>query len=527
MLTRRVFLASPFVCFGADTSSEPALVPRPNRIHRADGAFQIGPKTAILADAGSRPAAVALARALQLPMLAGRARDGAISIAIDPSTSPVGAEGYVLRVSPARVTIRASTPAGVYYGTQTLRQLLPASLYSNEGRGTAAWSVPCVDIEDSPRFSWRGCLIDPARHFMPKPALLRFIDVLAMHKVNMLQLHLTDDQGWRIEIKKYPKLTQIGSVRKETRAGHERRSTEFDGKPHGGFYTQDDIREIVGYAAARHITVVPEIEMPGHAQAALAAYPEYGNTGEKLEVWTRWGVSKNVFGVSDKTFGFLEDVLSEVLDLFPSKYIHVGGDEVPQDQWKASAEAQARMKELGLKSESQLHTWFVGRINKFLNTRGRTLVAWGDITEGGMIPGAVIMSWRNTKAGIEAARHGNDVVMAPHTMTYFDYYQADPAREPLAIGGNTTIEKVYAYEPVPPELTEEQARHVLGTQGHLWSEYIKTPEQMEYMAFPRMSALAELCWTTKERRDSADFMRRLSLHVERLRAMGVNFRQLS
>ena len=355
--------------------------------------------------------------------------------------------------------------------------------------------------------------------------MLRFIDALAIHKVNILQLHLTDDQGWRIEIRKYPKLTEIGSWRKETRVGREGKSDAFDGVPHGGFYTQSDIREIVRYASDRHITVVPEIEMPGHAQAALAAYPEFGNTGEKLDVWTRWGVSKNVFGVGERTFRFLEDVLTEVMELFPGKYIHVGGDEVPKDQWKASPEAQARIRELGLKDETALHTWFIGRVHEFLKKNGRTLVGWGDITESGITPGSVVMSWRNMNAGVEAARLGNDVVMVPHTSTYFDYYQAGPEGEPFAIGGMTPLEKVYAFEPVPPELTgTEAARRVLGTQGHLWSEYMKTPEVMEYMAFPRMCALAEVMWSSAANRDYGSFGRRLPQHLQRLKAVGVRYR---
>jgi hexosaminidase len=525
MPTRRSFLVSPLAAF-AGVPAEPPLVPRPKQFTRHGGAFLINDKIRVLTDPATRDEGAGLAAALNCPVSQGGARDNTISLAIDSTLSRAGREGYVLRVTPQRVTIHGSDPAGAYYAAQSLKQLLPAAAFAPAGRGSVEWSVPCLEVRDAPRFSWRGSLVDPARHFKPKAAILRYIDALAIHKINILHLHLTDDQGWRIEIKKYPKLAQIGSVRKETRAGHERRSTAFDGKPHGGFYTQDDIREIVAYAAARHVTVVPEIEMPGHAQAALAAYPEFGNTGEKLEVWTQWGVSKNVFGVSERTFGFLEDILTEVLALFPGRYVHVGGDEVPQDQWKASADAQARMKQQGLRNESELHTWFVRRINKVLQARGRTPVGWDDIIEGGATPGAVVMSWRGTKGGIEAARHGLDVVMTPHTQTYFDYYQGPERGEPLAIGGMTTLEKVYDYDPVPPEMTPEEARRVLGTQGQLWSEYIPTAEQMEYMAFPRMCALAEVAWTPRERRDYADFLSRLPAHLERLRAMGVSFRPL-
>ena len=522
-MTRRSLLMSSLAAF-AETPAELPLVPRPQRCARHSGAFSVHGKTRVVTDAATRAEGTALAATLNCPVATGSARDGAVSLAID--STGLGPEGYLLRVTPRQVIIRGSGAAGVYYGTQTLKQLLPAGAFAPGGRGNAEWSVPCVEIEDAPRFSWRGCLVDPARYFKPKADVLRFLDALAIHKINVMQLHLTDDQGWRMEIKKYPKLTQVGCVRRQTRAGHERRSTAFDGKPHGGFYTQDDIREIVAYAAARHITVVPEFEMPGHAQAALAAYPEFGNTGEKLEVWTQWGVSKNVFGVSDRTFGFLEDILSEILALFPSRYIHIGGDEVPQDQWKASAEAQARIKQQGLKHESELHTWFVRRINQFLQARGRTPVGWDDVIKGGATPGAIVMSWHGTQGGIDAARHGLNAVMTPHTITYFDYYQGPPESEPLAIGGNTTLDKVYRYEPVPPEMTAEEAKHVLGTQGQLWSEYMPTPEHMEYMAFPRMCALAEVAWTPKEHRDYAHFLMRLPGHLDRLRAMGVKFRPL-
>ena len=506
---------------------EPAIIPRPARLLPRNGEFRLNSGTRVVADAGTRTEGEWLAAVLGCPVSVGAPRDGAVALRLDPSLARLGREGYVLEVTPQRVSVRGSTAAGVFYGAQTLRQLLPPAAFSAAGRGGARWHIPCLEIEDSPRFPWRGSLVDTARHFKPTAAILKYIDVLALHKINTLHLHLTDDQGWRIEIKKYPKLTEIGSVRSQTRVGHERKSQGFDGKPHGGYYTQDNVREIVAYANTRHLNVVPEIEMPGHAQAALAAYPEFGNTGEKLEVWTQWGVSKNVFGVSEKTFRFLEDVLSEVLELFPSRHIHVGGDEVPPDQWKASPEAQARIEELSLKNESGLHTWFIGRINQFLRARGRTLVGWDEIIEGGMIPGAVVMSWRGVKGGIEAARHGHDVVMTPTSHTYFDYYQSKDLKEPLAIGGLITLEKVYSYEPVPSDLSAEEAKRVLGTQGQLWSEYMPTPEHMEYMAFPRMCALAEVAWTPPERKDYSDFQRRLRIHLERLRALGVHFHPLN
>jgi len=523
MLTRRTILTSP-AAYALFQSDEIAIIPQPVRMTRRGGHLVINSQTRISAEAGAEAEANWLGSVIACPV----AKNGAaaVTFSLDKSLARLAPEGYTLDITPQRAVLAAPTAAGLYHAAQTFRQLLPPEACGKSGRGSAQWRVPCLEIEDSPRFPWRGGHVDPARRFLPKTAVLAYIDALALHKINTLHFHLTDDQGWRIEIKKYPKLTSIGGVRKETRVGHENKPQGFDGTPHGGFYTQADIREIVSYAAARHINVVPEIEMPGHAQAALAAYPEFGNTGQKLEVWGQWGVSKNVFGVSDKAIAFLQDVLSEVLELFPSKYIHVGGDEVPFDQWKANPEAQARIKTLGLRNEAALHSWFIGRMNEFLRSRGRTLVGWDEIIEGGLMPGAVVMSWRGEKGGIEAARHGHDVVMTPDSYTYFNYYQSKDPKEPLAIGGFIDIEKVYNYEPVPAELNAAEARRVLGTQGQLWSEYIPTLELLEYMAFPRMCALAEVAWTPRDLKNYPGFRRRLRTHVERLKAMGVNFHPL-
>jgi len=368
--------------------------------------------------------------------------------------------------------------------------------------------------------------VDVGRHFMPKERLLKFIDLIAMQKINTLQLHLTDDQGWRIEIKKYPKLTEIGSKRKQTRLGHERQSKEFDGKPHGGFFTQQDIREIVAYARERFVNVVPEIEMPGHATAAIAAYPELGSTGKQLEVGTYWGVYKSIFNPSERTILFLQDVLGEVIELFPGRFIHVGGDEAPKDEWKASPQVQARIKELGLKDEAEMQSYFIRRMDQFLTSRGRRLIGWDEILEGGLAPGATVMSWRGTEGGIAAAKAGHDVVMTPTDYLYLDYYQSKDPQEPLAIGGFVPLEKVYAYEPVPAELTPEQGKRVLGAQGNLWTEYIRTTQHLEYMAFPRLAAVAEMTWTPKQSKDLASFKERLKAQEERWRALGVNFRPL-
>ena len=508
-----------------------AIIPQPVSLALGEGAFLLEPDTVILAGRATRSvgrrlsAALAPATGYSLEVLEEEAeRDNSIVLRIDPGLARLGDEGYSLEITPKRATIRAPKAAGAFYACQSLRQLLPAAIYSGSLRKGVVWRLPCLRIEDYPRFGWRGALVDVARHFMPKEFLLKFIDLLAMHKMNVLHLHLTDDQGWRIEIKKHPRLTEVGSVRKETRVGLEQDNRGFDGKPHGGFYSRADIREIVEFARQRHVTVVPEIEMPGHAQAAIAAYPELGNTGEKLEVSTAWGIRKNVLNVNESTILFLQDVLEEVLALFPSEFIHVGGDEVPKDQWRASPQAQARMKELGLTSEAELHGYFIGRMDEFLTARGRRLVGWDEILEGGLAPGATVMSWRGSNGGIAAARAGHDVVMAPNTHTYFNFYQSKDPSEPLAQSRFTPLDKAYRFDPVPSALNRGEARHILGTQCQLWTEYIATPEHLEYMAFPRLAAFSEVAWTPGEKKNYAGFLRRVPVHEQRLRALGVNFR---
>lgn len=515
----------------------PAIVPAPVRMRVEPGSFEVTAWTRVVARADARGEAAKLIDALD-PALGGRLKmieapadeTNRIVLEIVPPNDAMGDEGYRLAVSPEEIRISAATPAGLFYGVQTLRQLLPPAVFAQivpAARDTR-WKLPCVTIEDRPRFAWRGLLLDTARHFMPKEFVLKLIDVMALHKMNSLQLHLTDDQGWRIEIKKHPKLTEVGAWRKETLIGHARtKPWKFDGKRHGGFYTQDDIRGIVRYAAERHINIVPEIEMPGHARAAISAYPELGcQPDQQLEPWTVWGVCPDIFAPTDKTVAFLQDVLSEVIELFPSKYIHVGGDEATKEQWKASPVVQARIKELGLKDEAEMQSWFIRRMDAFLTERGRRLVGWDEILEGGLAPGATVMSWRGEKGGIAAAQAGHDVVMAPTSHTYFDYCQSSPDEEPLAIGGLVTLETVYGYEPVPKQLTAEQARHVLGGQGQLWAEYLPSPKQVEYMAFPRAAALAEVLWSPPERRDYQEFLSRLREHLKRLDRLEVNYRKL-
>jgi hexosaminidase len=455
-----------------------------------------------------------------------------LSIRLDSTLTSLGAEGYRLEAGPSGVAIRAFRPAGAFYAIQTLRQLLPAAIFRQAKVRAATWTIPAVSIEDYPRFGWRGMHLDVARHFMPKEFVKKFVDLLALHKFNRLQWHLTDDQGWRIAIRQYPRLTEVGAWRRQTLIGRpDRDSTQwrFDGQPHGGFYTQEDIAEMVAYAQARFVTLVPEIEMPGHSQAAIAAYPELGNTRDTLPVWTSWGVDQNIVNPGDETLRFEQRVLTEVLALFPGRWIHIGGDEAPKAQWKASPLAQARIKELGLKDEDELQSWFTRQMDAFLSAHGRTLVGWDEILEGGLAPNAVVMSWRGIDGGIAAARAGHDVVMAPGSHTYFDHYQsADSASEPLAIRGAVVpLDTVYAYEPVPTALTPDEARHVLGAQGQLWSEYIPDAKRAEYMGFPRACALAEVLWTPREEKDYADFLRRLVPHLDRLAVLDVNYHRLA
>jgi hexosaminidase len=504
----------------------PSIIPRPAKMEVGSGWFNIGPKTPIVIDSPSAEArevgeflAGKLRRATGYPLAAqaaaGKVPAGAILLRTREGLSALGNEGYLLSSSKKGIKIEAGAPAGLFYGVQTLLQLLPPEIESPGQAENTAWSVPAVKIEDRPRFVWRGMHLDVGRHFFPKEFVKRYIDLLAMYKMNVFHWHLTEDQGWRIEIKKYPRLTEVGAWRRESMD---------DGIPHGGFYTQDDVREIVAYAKQRFITVVPEIEMPGHCQAALAAYPELSCSGGPFKVGTEWGVIYDVFCAgNEKTFEFLQDVLTEVIELFPSKFIHVGGDEVPKLRWQNCYRCQERIKSEGLKNENELQSYFIKRIEKFLAGKERRLVGWDEILEGGIAPGATVMSWRGTAGGIEAARSGHDVVMSPTSHCYFDYYQG-LFDEPWAIGGFLPLEKVYSYEPVPEELTPEQARHVLGAQANLWTEYIVEAPQAEYMLLPRLLALSEVVWSEKNLRSYPDFSRRIVPHYDRLAAAGVNFR---
>ena len=448
---------------------------------------------------------------------------GPLSLTAKDAPERLGEEGYLLDVTPQGITLTARAPAGFFYGVQTLRQLLPADAGESAPTTDRPWRIPALHVEDRPRFPWRGMHLDVGRHFRTADEVKRFLDLMAYFKLNTFHWHLTEDQGWRIEIKRYPKLVEVGSRRAESPKPGAR--TEGDGTPYAGHYTQDEIREVVAYAAERFITVVPEIEMPGHAQAAIAAYPELGNTDEPLGVRTRWGVSRHVFNVEESTFEFLEKVLDEVMALFPGPFVHIGGDECPKDEWKASAKAQARMKAEGLKDEHELQSWFVRRIERYLAAHDRRLIGWDEIQEGGLPPGAAMMVWRSVQYGIDAVRQGHDVVMSPTSHCYFDYCQGDPRFEPEAIGGLLPLERVYAFEPVPAGLTADEAKHVLGAQGNLWSEYLRDFDHVLYMAFPRGAALAEVVWSPAAHRDLDDFRRRWADLEPRLALMGASVRR--
>ncbi|MFF0743626.1 beta-N-acetylhexosaminidase [Streptomyces sp. NPDC004111] len=491
------------------------LVPRPTQSARIQGEFVLDPTTALRIGPGAERAAALLrkllapATGLSLPAAA----DGRIVLAVEPALSGLGDEGYGLTVGTDAVMLRAARPEGLLRGVQTLRQLLPPEALLSVPVPGLRWALPCAQITDTPRFRWRGAMLDVARHFQPISYVRRFVDLLAFHKLNVLHLHLTDDQGWRLPVPGYPRLTEVGGVRAETLG---------DGVPHGGSYTREELVSLVEYAADRGVTVVPEVEMPGHARAALAAYPELGNDPERqLDVWTRWGVCETVFGVHDETLDFCRAVLAEVMDIFPSRYIHVGGDECPVREWEEAPYARERAAELGLAEPAALHGWFMDRIAEFLLAHGRRPVGW--TTDGKDLgPEYTAVSWIDADHGLVSARSGQDVIMAPHRATYLDYAQSDAASEPPGQPGNVvSLRDVYDFEPAPEEWEPAAQERVIGTQGQLWSEYWSTPDHCEHLAFPRLCALAEVAWAARGQREFTDFARRLVPHGDRLEALGV------
>ena len=432
-------------------------------------------------------------------------------------------ESYNLKIDPQGIDIIGSDYAGIFYGLQTLVQILETTKINN------STAVTSVLIEDRPRFRWRGMLLDVGRHMFPADFIKRYIDIIAAHKMNVFHWHLTEDQGWRVPIKKYPKLKDIAAWRKETLVGHYRdKPHQFDGKPYGGFYTEEEITDIIDYASDRSVTIVPEIEMPGHATAALSAYPQLSCTGGPHEAETIWGVHKEVYCAgNEETFDFLENVLEEVSQVFPGPYIHIGGDECPKTRWAECEKCQKRITDEGLKDEHELQSYFIKRIEKILEKFGKRLVGWDEILEGGLAPNAVVHSWRGMDGGIEAANAGHEVIMSPTTHAYFDYYQSeDRENEPLAIGGYLPLSKVYEFEPVPDKIDSDKRHLILGGQANLWTEYIPTAKQAEYMLLPRVCALAEAVWSPKNKKDYAGFIDRLGDHLKRLDRKNLNYRKL-
>lgn len=503
------------------------VVPLPQEVTLTEGEpFVLNDNTVILYDANNElqqrnadflAAYVkeATGKSISIAALTNEAEENAIVLHIDNGIA--AQEGYALTVNARQIHISGSSEAGVFYGIQTLRKAIPFAKHI---------AFPAVRIKDYPRFGYRGMHLDVARHFFPIEFVKKYIDIMALHNMNTFHWHLTDDQGWRVEIKKHPKLTEIGAIRAKTVIG--RNSGEFDDTPYGGFYTQAQIKEVVQYAQERYITVIPEIDLPGHTLAVLAAYPEFGCTGGPYEVSPRWGIFDDVLCIgNEKAMVFLEEVLEEITELFPSELIHIGGDEAPRVRWKACPKCQARIKKEGLKgdakhtAEDRLQTYCMSRMEKLLNDKGRRIIGWDEILEGDVAPNATVMSWRGMEGGIEAARLGHDVIMTPSPYVYFDYYQTDRTEdEPLSIGSYISVEKVYSLEPVPEELNVEEQKHILGVQANLWSEYIPTTTQVEYMVLPRMAALAEVQWMEPNKKNYADFTQRLPQLLEIYRHEG-------
>ena len=489
-----------------------SILPQPANVEILPGSFTLNAKTKLVVpnDENIRQIADLLVEWIKVPagvdlqMGEMGTRKNAIQLELT-GNNELGKEGYELVVDKKKIFIRANGPNGLFYGIQTLMQLLPAGIFSSQKVYNTDWEVPCCRIVDKPRFEWRGMHLDVSRHFFPIEFIKRYIDLIAMHKMNVFHWHLTDDNGWRIEIKKYPLLTEVAAWRVDREKMEWREATPpepGEKATYGGFYTQDEIKEVVRYAAARYVTVIPEIEMPGHTSEVFAAYPELSCRGEKLYVQpgSYWPNDDIFCAGKEETFEFIENVLLEVMELFPSQYIHIGGDEASKTRWKECNLCQQRIKKENLAGEEELQSYFIRRVEKFLNYHSKKLIGWDEILEGGLAPEATVMSWRGFNGGKEAAEQGHDVVMCPTSYCYFDYYQANPDFEPEAIGGFLPLKKVYSFEPVPEDLSADKVKHILGAQGNVWTEFIATPEHAEYMSVPRMTALAEVVWTPAELR---------------------------
>jgi len=529
MRTREALSTLIFICIihfmaaaqgGSVPKNDLHIIPRPFKTTHITNPFHLNQKTVLLLSGDSiKSDAEVFQQSMHLiagfsPSIVDKASSNYIQLAIDSS---VGAykEGYVLKVDNKRISITGHDAAGVFYGLQSLIQLV-------DERGD--YLIPGCIIEDHPRFTYRGMHLDVSRHFFSARQIEKWIDVLALYKINTFHWHLTDDQGWRIEIKKYPKLQTISAYRNETLIGHKKELPHvFDGKPYGGYYTQEEVKQVVSYATARHITIIPEIEMPGHALPALAAYPELGCTGGPYQTATFWGIFSDVYCAgNDSTFTFLQNVLDEVLTLFPSKYIHIGGDECPKQRWHICPKCRKRMADENLKDESELQSYFIKRIEKYLNGKGRQIIGWDEILEGGLSPGATVMSWTGESGGIAAANQHHQVVMTPEKYVYLDYYQSLYPEEPLAGGGYLPLSKIYNYEPISAELSPNEAKYIMGVQANSWSEYYENKEKAEYMIFPRLLALAETAWSPKESKNYTDFLSRLRPQYPLLKKLDVH-----
>jgi len=534
-MKRTTFLLTLMLAVACSTEKQPqpfSVIPMPNDVTLSEGSFNLAGQDFYADAALDQASHKAIADFWdQLYRVSGKkstlsSEETGQKVRFIPNPN-LGAEEYALNVNDKGVTVEASAFGGFFYAIQTLKQMLPAEIYGNK-KVHADWVLPCVNILDAPRFDYRGIHLDPCRHFWSIEETKRYIDIAATYKLNRLHWHLTEDQGWRMEIKKYPKLTEVGAWRNGTCIGKDFDSN--DGIRYGGFYTQEQMREIVAYAAERNITVIPEVDLPGHMVAALAAYPELGCTGGPYEVWTRWGVSEDVLCVGkEETFTFLEDVLTEVMDIFPSEYIHIGGDECPKVRWENCPLCQARIKELGLKAhgnitaEQELQCYVTARIQKFLNDHGRKIIGWDEILEGNLAEGATVMSWRGTQGGIEAAKRGFDVIMTPNSHMYIDYYQSQERdKEPLCIGGLVTVPRLYSYEPYEG-MEPGTEDHILGVQANLWTEYVTSPEFLEYMLLPRLCALSEVQWCNADRKDYNRFDASLDHTFKMLDIMGYTY----
>lgn len=514
-----VFLLS--MNLAAQSEGEMTIIPRPNSVKRSDGNFNLTAKTKIVASeksgsemAGLLNSYLQKSRGMKLSV-AKSGTGGAISFEL---AKDLAKDEYALQISPKGIVVKASGDLGMFYGLQSLIQLIP--------QGKGALAVTGFDIKDKPRFKYRGLHLDVGRHFFSVEFVKKYIDLMSQYKMNFFHWHLTEDQGWRIEIKKYPKLTEIGSKRPETVKGRVLNPYVGDGVPVEGFYTQDQIKDVVAYAKARKITVIPEIEIPGHSSAALAAYPQFACKADwNYKVQTTWGIFKEVYCPTEETFKFLQDILDEVIALFPdAPYIHIGGDEVLKDHWKESTYVQELMKRENLKDEHEVQSYFIRRIEKYINSKGKRIIGWDEILEGGLAPDATVMSWRGIKGGIEAAKAGHDVIMTPGEYAYLDHGQGDPSLEPINIGAFLTLEKVYSYDPIPAELNDDEKKFIIGAQGNVWTEYMKTPEKVEYMAFPRALAMAEVGWTEVNEKSYPDFTYRLAWNLDRLDSQNVGYR---